>query len=81
MDMVGRKSQDKEAGMKDLALKISAVVFLLVSIMHLLRFVFKVEAVIGSWYIPLWLSLLGFIGPMFLSVWIFKLLVSGKKDK
>ncbi len=70
---------DKEAGMKDLALKISGVIFLLVSIMHLLRFIFKVEVIIGCWYIPLWFSIIGFIGPMFLSLWIFKLLALRKE--
>ena len=67
--------------MKDSALKISALIFLLVSIMHLLRLVFKVPVIMGYWQIPLWVSIFGFIGPMFLSVWIFSLLASKPKEK
>lgn len=65
--------------MKDLALKISAVIFLLVSIMHMFRLFYKTEVIIGCWRIPMWVSIFGSILPLFLSVWIFTLLALKKK--
>lgn len=60
--------------MKDTALKVCVVIFLAVSLMHLLRVVFKVNVLIGNFAVPLWFSVIGFIGPFLLALWIFSLL-------
>lgn len=57
--------------MRETALLVAGVIFLLVSIMHLLRLVFKIEAKIGKFTIPLWFSIFGFIIPLLLSFWMF----------
>ncbi len=54
------------------ALNIAGVIFLLMSILHLVRLIFKLEVVIGNFTIPLWYSLVGFIVPFLLSVWMFR---------
>jgi hypothetical protein len=43
--------------------KLAIIVFCTVAIAHLLRVVFSVSLTIGTWNAPLWVSVLGFIGP------------------
>lgn len=59
--------------MKDFALKLSAVIFLLVSIMHLLRLILKMQVTVNGVPVPLLFSILAVIIPLLLSVWIFSL--------
>lgn len=58
--------------MKNTALKTAGVIFLLVSILHLLRVIFKVEVTIGGSPVSLWVSLAGFAVALLLSIWMFK---------
>jgi hypothetical protein len=58
--------------MKDTALKVAGVIFFLVSIIHLLRGILKVEVIIGGFVLPIWVSLFGFIISLLLSLWMFK---------
>jgi hypothetical protein len=58
--------------MKDVALKFAGTIFLLVSIMHLLRFILRAEVVVAGFTVPLVSSLLGFIFALSLSIWMFK---------
>jgi Na+/proline symporter len=58
--------------MKDTALKVGAVIFLAVSLAHLARLVFRVDLVAGGVLMPMWLSIVGFLGPLFLSLWFFR---------
>lgn len=58
--------------MKDTALKVAGVIFLLVSIMHLLRVILKPEAMVAGFILPIWFSILGFIFTLLLSLWMFK---------
>lgn len=60
--------------MKNIALGVSAVVFLLVAIMHLIRLVFKIPVMFGSVLFPQWVSIIGFILTFSLSMWMFSLL-------
>jgi hypothetical protein len=62
--------------MEKIALLISGIVFLIVSIMHLLRAISRVEVKIGNYMLPTWLSVLGFILPLLLSLWMFSLVKS-----
>ena len=58
--------------MKDTTLKIVGIIFLLISILHLARLVFKVEVIVGGFTIPQWISVLSFIIALVLSLWCFK---------
>ena len=60
--------------MKDLALRICAIIFLLASVIHLCRLILKIEITVGSHAMPVWLSIFGFIAPLCLALWIFSLL-------
>ena len=57
--------------MEDTALTVGGLVFLAISILHLLRFILKIEVKIASWIMPLWLSVLGFLGFVILAFWMF----------
>jgi len=75
-----RGNRDIEAGgnkMEKTALLTAGIIFFTVSILHLLRFLFRIEVKIGNSIIPLWLSVLGFIFPLLLSLWMFNLLKAG----
>jgi len=43
--------------------KIAIFIFTIIAIAHLLRIVFGVDLIIGSWHAPMWVSMLGVIGP------------------
>jgi hypothetical protein len=58
--------------MKNLALKTAGTIFLAVSFMHLLRYIFKIQVTVAGFCVPLWFSLAGFIVPLLLAVWMFK---------
>ncbi len=57
--------------MERIALTVAAVVFLVVAIMHLLRVAFKVKVTFGNFQAPLWLSLIGCIFALSLSIFMF----------
>lgn len=59
--------------MEKTALLIAGIIFLTVSILHLLRAFSNIEVKIGNYILPRWLSLLGFIFPFLLSLWMFYL--------
>ena len=54
------------------ALRASGAVFLLVALMHFLRFIFKVEVIVAGFTVPLWYSLVGLIVALMLSMWLFR---------
>ena len=58
--------------MKEAALITASVIFFLVSIMHLLRLLFNTKVTIGTFVAPLWLSAVGLIVSLLLSLWMFK---------
>ena len=43
--------------------KLAIIVFSVVAIAHLLRLVFAIDVTVGSWEMPQWISLVGFVGP------------------
>jgi hypothetical protein len=57
--------------MKDTALKVSGVIFLVVAVAHLLRVILKVDVIIAGYVIPMWWSIFGFIIPLLLSLGMF----------
>lgn len=58
--------------MKDTALRVSGMIFLLVAILHLVRAMFKIGVVIGGFSVPAWFSIIGSIVPLLLAIWMFK---------
>ena len=64
--------------MKDFALKISGVVFLLIALLHGVRLWFQVDVQVGDVHIPLWVSGLLVLGPSLLAGLLFKALKSAR---
>jgi len=58
--------------MKNTALKVAGIIFLLISLMHLLRLAFREQAIKAGFTEPAWFSILCFIFPLLLSLWMFK---------
>jgi hypothetical protein len=58
--------------MKDIALKVSGVIFFLMAIMHFLRIILSIEVTIAGIVLPIWGSAFGFVIPLLLSVWMFR---------
>ncbi|TBR16329.1 hypothetical protein EPO66_04800 [bacterium] len=59
--------------MKDLGLKVSATIFFIVGIMHILRLVLRYYVTMGVFVIPFWVSAVGAIFALSLSCWLFSL--------
>ena len=57
--------------MKDTALFVAGIIFLIVSLMHLARVIFKLEIKVGSFTFPMGLSIAGFLFALLLSLWMF----------
>jgi len=56
---------------KNIALIIAGVIFLIVSILHLIRLVMKLRVTIGQTEVPMNMSIIGFIAGLIFSVWMF----------
>ena len=56
-----------------LGLRVAGVIFALVGLLHLLRLVLQVEVLIGGYEMPMWMSGVGFVVPLMLSVWFLKI--------
>jgi hypothetical protein len=52
--------------------KIAIAVFSLVALLHLLRFVFGLEVIIGGVVIPFWVSVIGFLAAGLLAVLLWR---------
>lgn len=57
--------------MESLALRIAGVVFLVVSILHLVRLILKLPFSMGSIQIPVYVSGFGFAAGLALAIWMF----------
>lgn len=53
------------------ALIVAGIIFLLVSLLHLLRLIVRLEVRMGTFVVPLWVSVFGFLFPLSLSIWMF----------
>jgi len=58
--------------MKKAHLVASAVLLSILALAHLARLIFQVEVLIGGIAIPLWVSTIGFLLPLYLAWWIIK---------
>ena len=54
------------------ATKIAMVLLSLVAIAHVLRLLFGLEIIVGSWNVPMWVSLLGIGIPGALAYFIYR---------
>tara|TARA_Y100000310_G_C20648002_1_gene797734 strand:- start:519 stop:728 length:210 start_codon:yes stop_codon:yes gene_type:complete len=52
--------------------KIAAVIFTLIAALHLLRIFYKVDAVVGSWDVPMLLSSIAVVIAGILAVWFWQ---------
>ena len=57
---------------KKTALNIAGVIFLLVAILHLVRSIFHVSVVVGSFSVPSSYSIVAAVVAFLLSLWMFK---------
>ncbi len=51
---------------------IGAIFFILIGIIHLLRIMYGVEVMAGTYVVPMWMSYFGFIVPILIGIMIFK---------
>ena len=56
---------------KDMALKVSGIIFLIVAILHLARLLCKVEVTVAGTPVRLVASLVGFVAAFLLAIWMF----------
>ncbi len=53
------------------ALIVAGCIFGIVAMGHLLRLIYKLEVRVGRTKIPQWVSVIGFIIPALMSIWMF----------
>jgi len=51
---------------------IGAIFFILIGIIHLLRIMYGVEIMAGTYIVPMWMSYFGFIVPILIGIMIFR---------
>jgi hypothetical protein len=56
----------------------SGVIFFLVALLHLIRLVWQWPVIIGDWYVPAWVSVVGVIVAGFLSLQGLRIFRQGK---
>ena len=57
---------------KNIALKVAATIFLIIAVLHLARLVLRLQVTVAHVMVPLMASILGFIIPLGLAIWLFK---------
>ncbi|MBI1978358.1 MAG: hypothetical protein HYS55_06355 [Candidatus Omnitrophica bacterium] len=57
---------------KKSALSVAGVIFLIISVFHLIRAIFQTEVVVGTVTLPVWPSVAGAVVFFLLSLWMFK---------
>ena len=58
---------------QSLYIRLSGVVFFVVAALHLLRFILRVEVLLGQWPVPLGVSLVPVVGAGYLAYCAFRL--------
>jgi hypothetical protein len=54
------------------AATIVTILLMAISAAHLLRLIFQVEMIVGGFYMPVWLSIFGFIIPLVLALLLWR---------
>ncbi|MBI4372943.1 MAG: hypothetical protein HY585_04380 [Candidatus Omnitrophica bacterium] len=57
---------------KRAALNVAGVIFLLMSVAHVVRFIFRTSVIVGDFTVPHWYSLVAAAVAFLLSLWMFK---------
>ncbi|MBI4394886.1 MAG: hypothetical protein HY583_01690 [Candidatus Omnitrophica bacterium] len=57
---------------KQSALNVAGVIFLLMAVVHVVRFIFRTDIVVGTFTVPHWYSLVAAAVAFLLSLWMFK---------
>ena len=52
--------------------KIASILLALVGLLHLARVILNMQIIVGSFEIPMWVSIVGFIVPTLLSIGLWK---------
>jgi hypothetical protein len=52
-------------------LKVSGAIFLLVSLLHILRLIFKIPVAAAGYTVPMFFSVIGALAALVLAVWMF----------
>ena len=52
--------------------KIASILLALVGLLHLARVILNLQAIVGSFEIPMWVSIVGFIVPSLLSIGLWR---------
>ena len=52
--------------------KIASILLALVGLLHLARVILNMQAIVGSFEIPMWVSIVGFIVPSLLSIGLWR---------
>lgn len=60
-------------------LKATSFIFCIVGFAHLIRLLLGLNLVVAGWNVPLWISIIGFLVPWYLSYNAY--ILSGKKSK
>jgi hypothetical protein len=60
-------------------LQISGTLFGVVALAHVLRVAEKWPIEVGGWFVPMWVSMVGFLLTGALAIWAFRALGQGKR--
>ncbi len=52
--------------------KIASIILALVGLLHLARVILNMQVIVGSFEIPMWVSIVGFIVPSLLSIGLWR---------
>lgn len=58
--------------MHNAALKVSGLLFLIIAVAHLVRFIYGTMVIVGTYVVPVWISGVAFAVCALLSLWMFK---------
>ncbi len=58
------------------ALITAGIIFAIIALIHVLRLIYKIEIVVAGKRIPSWVSVIGFVIPLLLSIWMFAIAAS-----
>lgn len=52
--------------------KIASVIFGIIALLHLLRLIYTIEIVVGNYQLPIWISAVGLVVTIILSIGLWK---------
>lgn len=52
--------------------KIASVIFGIIALLHLLRLIYTIEIVVGNYQLPIWISTVGLVVTIILSIGLWK---------